>query len=247
MNESGEVVALNSFRQEIGGYHYSTEEMHQHPHPPTGYNPQYRQSYSGSFVTSSPYRGGNHRRALSNPSDRGIELENSYGTTLITHGLDQVRPTKKSVNPFIMAEKRQHQQQHHVYHNPLVYGNNVFEEYSPSEDVFDGGEEEDILSETLGNMRLGSGSGESGYHGTFQDTTNPNSPLSSSASTHPRTPMKHAPGMYSHQRTPSNLSNASSVSFGLNDSYGGDPGIPMISTPLKFVPYTLNPVNITHE
>lgn len=221
MNESGEVVSVNSFIQDAGGYHYSTEEMQQHPHPPMSYLTHHSSSASTSanYSAGSPYH---HRRALSNPSDRVDETESSYFSSLVTHGISSGR---QKTNPFLSD-----QQQHHVYHNPLVYGNNVFEEFSPSEDAYDG--RDDILSDTLGNIRLGSGSGESGYHGAFQDT-NPNSPLSSSASTNPRTPLKHIPNMYSHQRTPSNLSNASSGSFGMN--YDGD--ISMATTPLRYYKY----------
>lgn len=219
MNESGEVVSVNSFIQETGGYHYSTEEMLQHPHPPMTYLTHHSSSASTSanYSAGSPYH---HRRALSNPSDRMNETESSYFSSLVTHGISS--GGRQKTNPFLSD-----QQQHHVYHNPLVYGNNVFEEFSPSDDAFDG--RDDILSDTLGNIRLGSGSGESGYHGAFQDT-NPNSPLSSSASTNPRTPLKQIPSMYSHQRTPSNLSNTSSGSFGMN--YDGD--ISMATTPLRY-------------
>ncbi|CAL8111731.1 unnamed protein product [Orchesella dallaii] len=207
VNENGEVVSVNPFLHETGGYHYSTEEMQQHPHPPVTY---FTQTSSRSNPYSSPYR-----RAISNPSDRMIETENSYFSSLVTHGLGP--GNHRATNPFLSD----HPQQNHVYHNPLVYGNQVFEEFSPSDDAFDGRDE--VLVETLGSMRLGSGSGESGYHGAFQDT-NPNSPLSSSASasTNPRTPLRHMPPMYSHQRTPSNLSNASSGSFGMNPSFEGD-------------------------
>lgn len=217
---------MNSFLHETGGYHYSTEEMQQHPHPPA--------AYVGSSTSNAPKFGGSpfshrhqaHRRSLSNPNDRGmVDAENAYYPPLVTHPARQV-PTGNT-NPFLCSD----QQQQHVYHNPLVYGNNIFEEYSPSEaeDVFDVGDD-DILSDALG--RLGSGSAESGYHGAFQDT-NPNSPLSSSASTNPRTPLKHISPMYAHQRTPSNLSNASSGSFGMNPNFDGDPGIHMSSTPLR--------------
>ncbi|ODM97111.1 Mitogen-activated protein kinase kinase kinase 10 [Orchesella cincta] len=210
VNENGEVVSVNPFIHETGGYHYTTEEMQQHPHPPVTY---FTQTSSRSNPYSSPYR-----RAISNPSDRMIDTENSYFSSLVTHGLGP--SNQRSTNPFI-SDQQQQQQQHHVYHNPLVYGNQVFEEFSPCDDAFDGRDE--VLVGTMSNMRLGSGSGESGYHGAFQDT-NPNSPLSSStsASTNPRTPLRHVSPMYSHQRTPSNLSNASSGSFGMNPSFEGD-------------------------
>lgn len=91
--------------------------------------------------------------------------------------------------PRILVTTKSHLEadQPFLYHNPIHYGSSM-EDSSPSQDGLDSG---DFLFPPTPSRQLGSGSGESGYHGGYLDANQ--SSVSSSASTNPRTPSHHFP------------------------------------------------------
>lgn len=181
--------------------HYTIEEMHQHPHPPQSLNiiPNY----------SSPYR-----RPHSNPNpsmtDKQYYSPLQRNTPLYHKNPNTSLYSRGSYDGNNLV-KMKNADQVFLYQNPLHYGSST-EDLSPGQELMcDSG---DFLCPTTPSRQLGSGSGESGYHGSSYYPGDAN--LSSSISSATSTPSRHGPASSSaafpnrsgYHQVPRNISNS---------------------------------------
>jgi hypothetical protein len=191
--------------------HYTIEEMQQHPHPPSssGFH-QIRDNVPSE--TNSPYR-----RPHSNPNPAltdqflypAFQGGRAGGSSYYHQHQQNYQPKHSSSSVSMnlsgvygessnLVNYHPHHHHHHradedsqqpfLYHNPLHYGSSM-EDISP-ESAYNNEKSSFLYPDVTPTRQLGSGSGESGYHGGYHDT-NPSSSISSSTSTNPRTPSRH--------------------------------------------------------
>jgi len=191
--------------------HYTIEEMQQHPHPPS-----FHQMRNNPTTSDSPFR---RPHSNPNPSvtdqylypvfqgggrSSGNTGNSSYYSSNHHHNHQHYQPSRHSSSSMNMQSVygepsnnlvRNHlrteedSQQPFLYHNPLHYGSSM-EDFSPETTSFNNEKSAFLYPDVTPTRQLGSGSGESGYHGGYHDT-NPSSSISSSTSTNPRTPSRH--------------------------------------------------------